>query len=355
MLTRNIRAPSVETTHLLRKQVTEPVNRRVCAHASLATLDDGFPCALGSRGWQGAPPPRPARVTPRAGPRASAPRHPHSPSRFGAAGCSHHSTDRHRELTYGPGLLLSPPRHPHPNRTLPLVFKRPSSRAALVVVSSALALAAAGTTGAAAQRLITGTDIADASVTGKDIKNGSLSGGDVRDGSITVSDLATKPAGIPGPQGPAGATGANGPAGPAGPQGARDRRVRTAAARMRSGRGPCTSPRTAPRPAPRTTTPSSCSRRGVDPRGTRIGDLGVIVSGDFSTCRDSSVRVGTVTPQGVFVEVSSASSRADSRRPTMAGRPGTGCGTPPVISPKGLRSPHRVPLPRMGQALGRTG
>ena len=98
--------------------------------------------------------------------------------------------------------------------------QRPRGRAALLVVSSALVLLAAGTTGAVAQRLITGNDIADASVTGRDIKNGSLSGGDVRDGSITLADLATKATGTPGAQGPAGPAGPAGGVGPAGQQGA---------------------------------------------------------------------------------------------------------------------------------------
>ncbi len=204
------------------------------------------------------------------------------------------------------------------------MLERPSGRAALIVVSSVLVLLAAGTTGAAAQRLITGTDIADASVSGKDIKNGSLSGSDVRDGSITVSDLATKPAGVPGPQGPAGATGASGaigPAGPAGPEGAR---------------GPAGTDGGGP-DAVRTWTAhftANGSKGGGSwydpvilvtsatsiPAGTRVEDLGFTVSGDFSTCRSSNVNLGTVTPQGVFIGVTGAGSRADFTTPSN-GRP----------------------------------
>ena len=55
------------------KQVTEPVSRRVCAHPSLATLDDGSPCVLGNWGvGRGAPPPQ--SWTTRAAPPAPAAR-----------------------------------------------------------------------------------------------------------------------------------------------------------------------------------------------------------------------------------------------------------------------------------------
>ena len=160
----------------------------MCRQRSSATLNNGSPCLLGN---------------------------------WGVGRGLYHRRRGQRHINH--------PRHPPPGIRIPtessLVLKRPSGRAALIVVASALVLVAAGTTGAAAQRLITGSDIADASVSGRDIKNGSLSGSDVRDGSITVSDLATKPAGIPGSQGPADRPGPPGPPGLPGLPGLQARRA----------------------------------------------------------------------------------------------------------------------------------
>ncbi len=57
---------------------------------------------------------------------------------------------------------------------------------ALAVGFSVTCLLVAGATGAVAQQLITGKDIANGTVTGKNVKDKTITGIDIRDGSIKV-------------------------------------------------------------------------------------------------------------------------------------------------------------------------
>ena len=102
--------------------------------------------------------------------------------------------------------------------------------ATAVVASAAVVVTAGPATLAAADRLITGKDVADHSLGSKDlapnavrsttIRKNAVQGSDILDGTITAEDLDADLQGLVGPAGPTGPGGPAGPAGPAGKDGA---------------------------------------------------------------------------------------------------------------------------------------
>jgi hypothetical protein len=78
------------------------------------------------------------------------------------------------------------------------------------VVSTLCLFVVLGGSAAAASKLITGKQIANASITGVDVKNESLLSADIRDGALLAKDF--KPGQLP--AGPPGQTGPQGPIGP---------------------------------------------------------------------------------------------------------------------------------------------
>ena len=101
--------------------------------------------------------------------------------------------------------------------------------ATTAIASAALVVTAGPATLAAADRLITGQDIADRSIGAKDlakdsvrsktIRANAVQGSDIRNGTITAEDLAAGLRGVVGPTGATGAPGKDGAAGVAGPAG----------------------------------------------------------------------------------------------------------------------------------------
>ncbi|HXH78572.1 collagen-like protein [Nocardioides sp.] len=101
--------------------------------------------------------------------------------------------------------------------------------ATTAIASAALVVTAGPATLAAADRLITGQDIADRSIGAKDlgkdsvrsktIRKNAVQGSDILDGTITAEDLAAGLRGVVGPTGATGAPGKDGAAGVAGPPG----------------------------------------------------------------------------------------------------------------------------------------